>query len=339
MIEILEITPAIIEEILQNTQRESLPYFEYGFITESVLKSSFRLSLQHSVIKESTISKAIYKEGKLAGYIILERADFDSEIFGYNVHRIAFLDIFKTGQNESSGIIQALLSVINQSESDAKIKYLTFTINSNNTNLLYLFTILLHNRFYFINTLLTFSHRKEENFNSHFQVKESRKDFLIRESHAGDASAIITIASNSHKINRFHLDPNLDKAKCDLLHATSARNSVLNGFVDIIYVAENNGNVIGYYSGKKKNLQGSGLIIGEAAISAVSEKFRGCGVFNMLDNALLGWFNSNTDFAEMGTYINNLPVHRTWIKKNKTMVRGTYQLARFNHDLKIPQVY
>lgn len=331
--EVLDITSQIIDEILLNTNKESLPYFEHNFISEAYLRAHFNYLLQHSISKESTISKALFVEGKLVGYLILERADFDSAIFGYNVFRLAYLDIFAPNPSASSSIIISLLSLIDSIENKFKIKYLTYSINANDSKKIILFNLFLQKRFYLINTLLTFSQRRDDVYNVSLHVDKSQSAIIIREVRPDDAAEIISIAKNSHKINRFHQDINLDRKKCDLLHETSAYNSVIHGFVDIIFVAESHDRVIGYYSGKKRILSGTDLVVGEATISAVSESYRGLGAFNLLDNSLLSWFNSNTDFAEMGTYINNIPVHRTWIRKGIPLVRGTYQLARFNHNL------
>jgi hypothetical protein len=94
-----------------------------------------------------------------------------------------------------------------------------------------------------------------------------------------------------------------------------------------MYIAEVDNNVVGYYSARKKYIPEFDMTFGDAIISAVDEKYRGKGIFSELNNCLLKWFNIHTDFAEMGTYISNIPVHRTWSKNGLSCIRGTYQLS------------
>ena len=98
-------------------------------------------------------------------------------------------------------------------------------------------------------------------------------------------------------------------------------------YVDIMYVAEYKGAVVGYYSAKKKYIDELNSTIGEAVISAVNENYRGLGIFKSLNKELLKWFYINVDIAEMGTYISNIPVHKTWCNNGLSIVRGIHQLA------------
>jgi hypothetical protein len=77
----------------------------------------------------------------------------------------------------------------------------------------------------------------------------------------------------------------------------------------------------------KKYIPEFSLSFGEAVISAVNEKYRGKGIFKILNHYILNWFQQNTDFAEMGTYIANTPIHKTSCKNGLSMVRGTHQLS------------
>ena len=94
-----------------------------------------------------------------------------------------------------------------------------------------------------------------------------------------------------------------------------------------MFVAENDNKVIGYYSGKKKFIAEFNITFGEAVISAVDENYRGLGIFKELNKYLLEWFYNNTDIAEMGTYIVNTPIHKTWNKNRLSIIRGVHQLA------------
>jgi hypothetical protein len=182
--------------------------------------------------------------------------------------------------------------------------------------------------FYYINTLLTFKMEKEE-FKSLNHPETHNNEIIVRPAENTDLDAVYDIASKSYKLDRFHLDDNLDRDKCNLFQAASAENSLLRGYADIIFIAEYKGRVAGYYSGKKYHDVDLDVTIGNAIISAVDESTRGLGVFSSLNKYLLQWFHQHVDLAEMGTYVNNKPVHKVWTNNRLSIVRGSHQLAWF----------
>lgn len=327
MVKIKSIQRETVEEIVDLSSRNALPYSEYNFLPTEMLRKSLKNVLLMTISKEGTIAKALYFHNRLAGYFIIEKAAFDSEIFEINAYRISFLDIFEQDPFTYRNTLQKVVREIKQTESSLKIKYLVYSINTNNSDSALQLSCLIENQFYLINTLLSFSLSDK---NIRLENTGKNTDILIRKAKLDDVEEIVAIAGNSHRLNRFYLDPNLDKQKCDVLHATSARNSIIQGFADIVFVAEYQGKIIGYYSGKKKQLNDLNLVFGEALISAVNKDYRGKGVFSLLDNALLTWFMNETDYSEMGTYINNPAIYKTWIKKGLHLIRGNYQIAKFN---------
>ncbi|NTU69473.1 DNA-directed RNA polymerase subunit beta' [bacterium] len=81
------------------------------------------------------------------------------------------------------------------------------------------------------------------------------EELNIRYANENDAEQVANLAQESFKFNRFHLDPFIDNKKASLLYKKSAENSILHGFVDIMFVAEINEKIAGYYSAKKKYIQ------------------------------------------------------------------------------------
>jgi len=75
-------------------------------------------------------------------------------------------------------------------------------------------------------------------------------------------------------------------------------------------VAEIDGRIAGYYTGKKRYIKEFDRTLGEGIISAIDSQYRGRGVFTVLDNTILNWLADNSDFTEMGTYLGNFPVHK-----------------------------
>lgn len=308
--------------------RKFLNLFEYSNFSDDQLRHNFLQKLEKFIVNKNKFSISLIKEGFLKGYMLIEYMPYDSNIFGFKVYRISDFCFLGKDYFENKYIIQSLLDELENKIKTLNIKYLTISINANIPISNLLFNSLMKNNFYYIHTLVTFKMEREEYKRLNlYNVKN--KDVRIRFVKKKDRDSLFEIATNSYKINRFHLDRNLNKEKCDLLYAKSSENSVLHGFVDVIFVAEYKNEIVGYYSGKKNFNPILKTTLGNAIISAVAQKTRGLGIFSLMNNSLLKWFYDNTDLAEMGTYITNIPVHRTWTKNGLTLIRGSYQLARY----------
>ena len=136
-------------------------------------------------------------------------------------------------------------------------------------------------------------------------------ELTIRTATVEDEAAIFELAKKSFKIDRFHLDKNLSREKCDKFYADSAQNTVQRGFTDVIFIAEYRNEVVGYYSAKKSHNPILNTTNGVSLLSAVAEEARGLGVFSLMNKHLLKWYHENTDVAEMGTYLRNVPISAT----------------------------
>ena len=308
--------------------REFSNLFEYREFSDDQLRQNHLKELEKLFLNENNFSISLINNGYLKGYILIEYMPYDSEIFGFNVYRISDFCFLGKDYFENEFIIQSLLHELENKIKTLNIKYLTISINANIPISNLFFNSLMKNNFYYIHTLITFKMAKEE-FNYIKLYKAKNNNVKIRLSRKEDSDVLFEIAKKSYKINRFHLDRNLNKEKCDLLHAKSAENSVLHEFADVIFVAEYKKEIVGYYSGKKKFNSILQTTLGNAIISAVLEKARGLGIFSLMNNSLLQWFHDNTDLSEMGTYITNIPVHKTWTNNGLNIIRGSYQLSKY----------
>jgi GNAT superfamily N-acetyltransferase len=300
-------------------------YSEYKEVSSDQRNSYLRNKLNGIFSDKDNISFMLRDDCEVKAIWIITKERFDSEIFGIPIYKIDYLAILDKDKEKWKKIIQSSLEQIRKDLSKfCKGAYFLVGLNTNSSNMPHLLNTLISSGFYYIHTLITFGMSKNE-FNNLALPGDS--NILIRIVKNTDVRDIINLAKKSFKYSRFHLDPFLDKTKANLLLSTSARNSILKGFVDIMYVAEFEGKVIGYYSAKKKYIPELNLKVGYAVISAVDEDYRGHGIFKELNKNLLRWFYKNTDIAEMGTYIANTPVHRTWSKNGLKVIRGTHQLA------------
>jgi hypothetical protein len=316
----------IFLQSIQKLSREDLHLFEYRFLSTNLLKNHFQSYLKKFSANKKNVFILVLNNEEPKGFCTCEYSEFDSEIFGFNLYKISNFSVLGGDFQENENIMKNILNELFRQVKAFNIKHIIFSLNQNIPNSQQIFNYLIKNNFYYINTLLTFKLEKREFRNIKLSNIKS-KEIIIREATEKDVDILFNIALKSYRINRLHLDKNLDKEKCDLLYAVSAKNSIINGYADVIFVAEDNGDVIGYYSGKKYYDNDLNINIGNAIISAVDEKARGRGVFSLLNDQLLKWFHKYTDLAEMGTYIINHPVHRVWTKNRLSIVRGSHQLA------------
>jgi hypothetical protein len=320
-----------LDELIDHIQKYNLPFFEYSFLPVNDLKKSFRSQLIKLIEKNNNLNKLIISKNRICGLLTIEKDEFDSQIFNFNAYRVTNALILTEKADEKIEVLDRMIKIIEELSLYQNINYLVISLNTNNNDTNLLFNKLIANGFYFLNTLITFSQISNKNLTTNIEQKsiQSNPDFKVRPCEVNDLDEIVEIARTSYKINRLHLDPNLDSQKCDLLYAESAKNSILNKFADIIFVAVYAEKIIGYYSARKRNIPETDFIYGEAIISAIKSEYRGKGVFSLLNFHLLNWFNKHTQFSEMGTYIINTPVHKTWVNLGLPIIRGTYQLARF----------
>lgn len=316
-----------IEIIAFSCEKSQLQYSEYSFIDRNQLIDYFINKTLKSLCNSDTYSYVLVKDDLIKGVIICVKESFDSSIFGFGCYRITELLVFSETFNQTKLIIKKLLSTL---EEVLLLKeepvYLTFSLNNNLKNIDFVFNALVQNHYYYIHTLLTFYSEKTKVDLQNYYPEGNLK---VREVNINDIDQVADLAQKSFKFSRFHLDPFLDDTKASILLKTSAINSIKNNFVDVMFVAEIENKVVGYYSAKKRYIEEFSKTVGEVVISAVDSNYRGLGIFSKLDSHILNWFSEHTDFSEMGTYLVNYPVHKTWINKGLGMIRGVHQFSKF----------
>jgi GNAT superfamily N-acetyltransferase len=329
MLEVKTLNNQHIDSIAEYLKRDQLFYKEYSFINDEQLKELYINKLRGAIEKSDSYIFVALSKGEISGVLLCLKEEFDSENFGFACFRITDLLVFKDNYDE---IFEIVWHFINELEDKLSEKYnpfhFTISLSNNVSDSGKIFNSLSRCGLFYIHTLLTFCSHGKRVVNPEFEMNGGIK---IRTVLPEDAAQISDLAESSFRLSRFHMDPFLDNIKANRLLKESAMNSVLRGFVDIMFVAEDEGKIVGYYSGKKKYIKEFNLNIGEAVISAVDKHYRGKGIFSLLDSHLLNWFADNTDFAEMGTYLANDPVHKTWIGKGLELIRGTHQFSKFHN--------
>lgn len=329
MLNFVPVTADDIAKILAIADRNQMAMNEYPNLADDDVRENLSNRLHSSLLNEAYFSFAILDDERFVGYIECSEDSFDSEHFGMRCFRIIDLILTK-GQKSSGTEISsfAIKSLTKHLVEKFGSGYLFASLSNNHTHLQDVFNSYCSSGFNFIHTLLTFSQIKSVNSKSYTADTILADSVLIREAKLDDLPYLEDIALKSFKYSRFHMDDLLDNDKASNLLKQSVRNSLIDGFADVIFVAEMNNIPVGYYSARKRFNKQFNLTIGEATISAVSSSARGKGVFRLLNAAMLDWFEKNTDIAEMGTYMINSPIHRTWISNNLRLIRGTHQFSR-----------
>lgn len=316
-----------LEIIASSCTRDQFQFGEYSFLNDRQLAKYLVSKALKSLKNIDTIAYVFISENKILGMLVCVKDVFDSGIFGFNCYRITDLLVFSQILSETNLIIHNLIF---RAEKELIAKshpvHLTFSLNNNIKNVDHIFNAMTDNKYYYIHTLLTFNSLKNQQEALDYYPEEK---ISIRVAKDSDSEQIADLARKSFKYSRFHLDPFLDNTRSNDLLSISAFNSIRNGFVDVMFVAEMNDKVVGYYSGNKNFINEFNKTVGNAVISAVDEDYRGLGIFSKLDSHLLNWFGRYTDFAEMGTYLINYPIHRTWINKKLSLIRGTHQFSKY----------
>lgn len=143
-----------------------------------------------------------------------------------------------------------------------------------------------------------------------------------------DLQYLKNIARKSFKIDRFHTDNNLPDELCDLYYDKWIENSY-NGFADKVIVAHYSNEVVGFTTVNFRPSDDYSQLV----LSAVSDKYRGIGVYTSMIHEGTKWLLSNksaeTKGVIVGTQIDNIAVQKAWIKLGYTIFDSQYVFQKY----------
>ena len=153
-------------------------------------------------------------------------------------------------------------------------------------------------------------------------------DITIRPARPEDADPVEGIASavfagyNSH----FHADPRLDRAACDAVYTSWARNSILSRQVaDEVLIAEVTGQVAGFLTLKHVDAE-----TGEGPLYGVAPEHQGKGLGQLLMRHGIHWFQSQgVARMQMSTQVTNTRSQQTWIRQGFRPSHSFYTFHRW----------
>ncbi len=235
---------------------------------------------------------------------------FNTEIFRIGMGNL-FLEEGETSNPRS--IMQ-----IEQNAKEQKISHITIKIPTKNKRTLNTF---LHSGYQLTDTLVEYF------FDVKKELPSVEHRCILRDAVKEDLDTLKLIARESFKIDRFHSDEHLSNELCDKYYEKWIENSFY-GYAEKIIVAEHNGQVTGFTTGKTY----SDSDIGHLVLSAVSSTSRGHGIYTSMIHEGISWIQK--EHCEMkgvivGTQLDNLAVQKAWIRLGFTIYSSMYVLQKY----------
>lgn len=177
---------------------------------------------------------------------------------------------------------------------------------------------------HFINELEKFGFTfKDAQSTLFYQLKDKTKadlpkkfsQFNIREFRDSDTEIFVELARTSFDgYGHYFVDKKLNHSDCLDTYGDWAYNTCINPKIaDKIFVAELNGEIIGYLSFKIHEENGKKFAVG--GMGAVHSKYRSLGVFRDITIAGLEWgIDNGLDWEEHNVLASNFPVNKSFIK-------------------------
>jgi len=198
---------------------------------------------------------------------------------------------------------------------------------------------------HFINELEKFGFTvKDAQSTLFYDLKDKTKEnlpkkfsqFDIREFKSTDTETFVKLARESFEgYGHYFADDKLKYNDCLDTYGDWAYNTCVNPKVaDKIFVAELNGEIIGYLSFKIYNHDGKKYAAG--GMGAVNPKYRSLGVFRDVTIAGLEWgIDNNLDWEEHNVLASNFPVNKSFIKLGFKPEKFVVTLHGWMDELKI----
>jgi len=130
----------------------------------------------------------------------------------------------------------------------------------------------------------------------------------LREARPEDAAVLRRLAREHHRITRFYADPRFPDERCDDLYETWIVRS-LDGWADVVLVAERDGQPHGYMTVHSDAAAGSGTL----GLSSVEVSARGQGLGRELVHGAVDWcFTHGLADVTVATQARNVAALRTF---------------------------
>lgn len=301
------------------------PYWYIPGIREESRRALLRHQLEGSWGKETTCVLGAMIDSSLVGFLYMNRLDWDSDHFGFDVTRLNHVVVDHTRANPGV-VFEALLSA-------AKTELVKRNVATVHTRVpldeILLIQYLERFGFRIMDVQVTyyFDLRKQS-------IVDLEDRCVIRGYRESDKEVFVELARTAYTLDRFHSDPHLDKGRSDELHAQWIKNSCEGRIADYVVVAEMDGKPVGYatcvYHGDHEGLLN--LRIGGMVLAAVAPQARRRGCHTSMLNGRLKWFKDKADVVYIGTQANNYPALRAYVHLGLRPVQASASLHLWLRD-------
>lgn len=260
------------------------------------------------------------REDEARGFASLSLLPWDSQQIGFAAARLNYL-VAEGSYPQQHEIKKALLQHVLNEATRRGIWHLSVRVDSNDLSSLH---VLEEAGFITVDSILTFA----INLSDH-RSDAANYNFNIRTACSDDADRAAALALRAYTKDRFHSDPLINKEHADQLHSTWIRNSCLGTAADVVLIAEDDQDLLGYVTCKiqRDTAARIGHSVGTIVLVASDEKAQGRGVGQAMTLAALDWFQQNgCDVVEVGTQLRNITASRLYQKCGFRLVSSAISL-------------
>jgi ribosomal protein S18 acetylase RimI-like enzyme len=232
---------------------------------------------------------------RASGFACWTFLPWDTEQFGFPAARLDFL----LGDD-----LATLLELVLDSARDGGVRHLVARVPAWDLSGVH---ALARSGFEYLDGLQTFSLRPAPD--------PGYTSSIVRKYRRSDLSSILQIARTSYSCDRFHADAALPRGTADRVNEAWVRNCCSGGAADIVLVAEDEEQVLGFAASQVDSNASSdlGLPLGTIVLVATSQQARRRGIARDLTRASLAWFaERGAAMVEVGTQLTNVPAARLY---------------------------
>jgi RimJ/RimL family protein N-acetyltransferase len=285
----------------------SNPYAPYG-VSQDLFVNCVISEISDTVSKGGFILVA-REGGKIVGLVSLNRSDWDSKHFAFDMSKIDQL-LAVGNYLDSTFIKQRLVSNLIARCSKELLLHVSARVNKEDLSSIH---ALERKYFRLMDILVTYS----IDLRKHIPI-QTENPYHIRKFRPDEVSKLEQIALECFRdralsTDRFHADPTFPRSKSSELYAKWLVNSC-NDPANEVLVAEIDGKPVGFnvcaFNPSLTAL--TGIRIGTMTLTAVDSLARNKLVATSLLSASLSWFADKVDVIETGGQVSNIAIQRAW---------------------------
>ncbi len=292
-------------------------------------EAEYLLSLCSNVALEKKTGAVISADerGKSLGFLTFEELQWDTKVFDLPMAKIAQI-VVAPEPNKPIDVYRRLLMSSLDCSRRRGIKHLSCQIDAQDVRGIIALQQL---GFAMVDTIVVYSLDLNR-----WKGKELQIHTPIREYRPENLPALKTLARTAfseprENLNRFIADPYLPDDRCGKFYEEWLVNSCNGSMADVVLVAETNGEIVGFTTGKvhKQMSEMLGIRYASQPLSAVLATARHRGIYTDLAKALIGWMLNRADVCENKTQVTTVSIQRSYHRFGRTLVSSYHTFRKW----------